>query len=84
MSTEWIQIIIVIGIIVPLAILTGRYLYWRRWDKERRINRLARRQGFAMRNLDYELAVESDNPIAYWPLPKNPGFLSDSGHSVKA
>jgi len=45
MSTEWVQILVTLAIVTPLVILTGRYLMWRRWDRERRINRLARRQG---------------------------------------
>jgi hypothetical protein len=45
MSTEWIQIVIACAVIVPLIIITGRYLHWRRWDKERRELRQARRYG---------------------------------------
>ena len=33
MSTEWIQIVIACAVIVPLIIITGRYLHWRRWDR---------------------------------------------------
>ena len=47
MSTEWIQIVIACAVIVPLIIITGRYLRWRRWDRERRELRQARRQGLA-------------------------------------
>ena len=47
MSTEWIQIVIACAVIVPLIIATGRYLRWRRWDKERREMRAARREGLA-------------------------------------
>jgi hypothetical protein len=42
MSTEWIQIIIVCAVFVPLVIGTGAYLRWRRWDRERREVRQAR------------------------------------------
>jgi len=42
MSTEWIQIVIVCAVFVPLVIGTGAYLHWRRWDRERREVRQAR------------------------------------------
>ena len=44
MSTEWLQIIIVLAVFVPLTILTGRYFLWRRWDRERRHQRLMKRR----------------------------------------
>jgi len=69
-STEWIQILVTLAIVVPLVILTGRYLVWRRWDKERRINRLARRRGLA--------EFHCQNPEQAWiemnELMHNPGF----------
>jgi len=72
-STEWIQILVTLAIVVPLVILTGRYLMWRRWDRERRINRLARRQGYGMRKVfhcqDPEQAWIEMNEVAH-----NPGF----------
>jgi cytochrome c-type biogenesis protein CcmH/NrfG len=42
--TEWIQIAIAVAVFVPLTILTGRYLYWRQWDQERRTGRLVKRR----------------------------------------
>lgn len=45
MSTEWIQVLVVIAIFIPLVIGTGKYLRWRTWDMERRELRQARRYG---------------------------------------
>lgn len=58
MSTEWIQIVVVLAVFVPLTLLTGRYLVWRRWDRERRQARLAERRTDAWVRYIYD----QDNP----------------------
>ena len=82
MSTEWIQILIVVAVYAVLVIAAGRYLLWRRWDRERRIEREARR--FGLREFyDKDVTVEFTEPpwgqkegIRVWlqKPPDNPGF----------
>ena len=43
MGNEWLMIVIVSVIVFCLIVGAGRYLYWRRWDRERRRIRMAMR-----------------------------------------
>jgi len=69
MSTEWIQIVIACAVIVPLIVITGRYLHWRRWDRERRQLRMARRFGLT----EYYTGLDRLKPSVFYDQ-ENPGF----------